>query len=599
MLITHIHTEGLKGQTWTHEIGPLTFIYGPNASGKTAHLDVVRLVVTKSTFRVGRTNEAILSLATGKKLKIGLTMSDGQDFTREWKEATRKGKVTVSQKLSWSGGTTKNQAEAAIENIFGVKSLMMDPLAFLEASEPKRRETILAALKWDKWSPADVAEVLRERVEEISKDTGVDPEVLRELPAPKSKEAIEAAIEISGGVHERFLEIDRTRKGLEKTLEGMAEIAEAVSGQVIKVQKERIAKLRENVKGLRERRGQAQAQQREMARWRDAVAEQKTAEKKIPEMTAKVAELKATKERQAKIRSRLEELGYEMGTQSLQLQQTKVLLATAQAGTCKTCGQAISKEMLADLETQAEMIRLAVAQTEKQIADAKAESTSYEANSYEKAATALAVLKGQLKVAPVAPPEPADIEQIGKDLLAAEEAVNLAAQRLEELEKQRAAAALRDQKERELQEATKYSSFWKQLDVAMGTKGLLGSLLSGLSESFGQEISRTTALPVGIDATGDRFIIGCGRPVVPLEGLSGAQQAELLVAIASAIERARGGQWRGTLVDDADRFDGVSLPRFLETLERAVEQGWINQAIVCGWYDPRRPDWLTINTEDQ
>lgn len=584
MLITSIAIDGWKGWKFRHELAPLTFIYGPNGSGKTAHLDAIRLVAEKATTGVGKKNAQIMALCPHKSMNISVGLDTEGMFIRAWKRAMRKGKETVSQSISWTRADSAKQAEAALERVFGVKSMVMDPVAFMEGSDAKRREMVLRSLQSDRWTLEKVREAVATAIDKL------ESSVRGTVPAPTSTDGVEAAMEIAAVVHEKRLEADRERKRLEKLVEGMADTAGAVSGQVMQKQRERVQTLRTAKEAALKDLTTAQERDRAMKKWLERSAAAKIAQQKLPELQQRIESITAAQTQYEKALEEQTDLGYKLGQQTTQIQHAKAELAAAKAGTCPICKQQIPLEAVEDLEAQLEMLSMAAKATEKKIEERRKTKKPPPIPTKE-----LQSLSKQAQV-PEQPPEAYDVEQLVEVLHDQSAAVELAQKRLEELEKERAAAALRDQNENSLVGAREAAAFWKELDAALGTKGLLGKIVRDLSESFGAEVAKCSSLPIEIS---DEFVIGMrrGESFVPLEGLSGAQKAEVLVAIAAAIERGRAAEWHGILVDDVDRFDEVALPRFLDALERAQAEGWIDQAIVCGWFDPKRENWHTITTE--
>lgn len=68
-MLKEIKAKNLKGQNFTHEVGPKTLIVGPNGSGKTAVLTAINLLVQGYQPGVGKKPMDIMAeLATGDKL---------------------------------------------------------------------------------------------------------------------------------------------------------------------------------------------------------------------------------------------------------------------------------------------------------------------------------------------------------------------------------------------------------------------------------------------------------------------------------------------------------------------------------------------------
>jgi len=92
------------------------------------------------------------------------------------------------------------------------------------------------------------------------------------------------------------------------------------------------------------------------------------------------------------------------------------------------------------------------------------------------------------------------------------------------------------------------------------------------------ELALTDARGHPVFAFGLRTETGIAR----VEVISGAEQAEVLAALALALANMQRAAWRAVLVDNADRLDEKNLPRLMEQLGAALEKGWLDQAVMVG-----------------
>lgn len=130
MKLTKLSAQNLKAQTFSHDLASVNIITGANASGKTAVLSAVRLVLLGYDSKLGKTPQAIFA-ACGTKGggAIGMTVtgqfSDGSSIERAW--AMRKGKV------SYTGPEQEY-----------IPPVMLDPTAYFAMTGPARLNYVLA-----------------------------------------------------------------------------------------------------------------------------------------------------------------------------------------------------------------------------------------------------------------------------------------------------------------------------------------------------------------------------------------------------------------------------------------------------------------------
>lgn len=86
MQITRVTARGLKVPNFSDEYGPVTIISGPNATGKTARLDAIRLALLGYIPELGKGNQATAQLARGSSLEVELDIEAGgwRRITRRW-----------------------------------------------------------------------------------------------------------------------------------------------------------------------------------------------------------------------------------------------------------------------------------------------------------------------------------------------------------------------------------------------------------------------------------------------------------------------------------------------------------------------------------
>lgn len=99
-------------------------------------------------------------------------------------------------------------------------------------------------------------------------------------------------------------------------------------------------------------------------------------------------------------------------------------------------------------------------------------------------------------------------------------------------------------------------------------------------------------LPVSLTNRG--FVIGyeCNGVFVPLEGLSGSEQAVAVAAISAAL--ASTDDLKVALIDESGIFTGDRLEQFIENLQEAIAAGILNQAIIVGTLKSSNADALNI-----
>ncbi|MFH1572195.1 MAG: hypothetical protein ABIL09_29665 [Gemmatimonadota bacterium] len=143
--------RGLKGAGRTLRLAPVTFFHGPNAAGKSAIQDAVRLAVLGYAPGLPRTVDGVLRLAAGDELDVEAGFEvDGETVTvaRGWrrfeiesgsKAGTLKGETTVSVSTCKAEGKKANEAAAA--DLFG-DPVLFDLAGLLDLSDAQRRKLL-------------------------------------------------------------------------------------------------------------------------------------------------------------------------------------------------------------------------------------------------------------------------------------------------------------------------------------------------------------------------------------------------------------------------------------------------------------------------
>lgn len=87
MVITRLIGEGVKGQTFAHDLTPMVFIAGRNFSGKTSRIEAIRLALMGYIPEVGKRNSDTYDLASAGKLVAAVEFDNGARASRTlWRE---------------------------------------------------------------------------------------------------------------------------------------------------------------------------------------------------------------------------------------------------------------------------------------------------------------------------------------------------------------------------------------------------------------------------------------------------------------------------------------------------------------------------------
>lgn len=133
MFINSITAQNVKGLTFTHELKPATIFVGDNATGKTARLDAIRLLLKGYLPRLGVQPSSTMMLAgTGDRtMKVSGMTHNGHMASRAW----TRGK-----------GTAISKEETPFK--FDIPDVLIDPASeFFKLSPGKRIDFVFQTVK--------------------------------------------------------------------------------------------------------------------------------------------------------------------------------------------------------------------------------------------------------------------------------------------------------------------------------------------------------------------------------------------------------------------------------------------------------------------
>ncbi len=108
--------SGIKGGTAEHDLGQVTFIVGPNGSGKTAVMEALRLAVTGSA-EVGAQGGKQALIASGKTAEASIESTDGH--TGKWS-------LKVGKSASKSHAFTDMGEDVDVKSVIGSMPITVD-----------------------------------------------------------------------------------------------------------------------------------------------------------------------------------------------------------------------------------------------------------------------------------------------------------------------------------------------------------------------------------------------------------------------------------------------------------------------------------------
>jgi len=182
--ITHLRAENFKGRNIDVDLEPLTLISGRNFTGKTAHMDAIVLAMLGHIPESGKKNDAIYELASGIRMAVQLTFSDGSTIQREF----------------WRDGDSIRQA--------GPKETMNIPLlnkrAYFDMTDGERRHYIASRMELKGYNRDDILTELATRLGGMEKSNHrVNSEILNwtttALDGPSIGECLKAFLDKKTG----------------------------------------------------------------------------------------------------------------------------------------------------------------------------------------------------------------------------------------------------------------------------------------------------------------------------------------------------------------------------------------------------------------
>ena len=81
MRITKTSLTNVKGVSGVFDFGAATLICGPNATGKTAILDSIRLSMLGYHPKLGKQNKSIFAISSGINMETSVIMDTGELFS--------------------------------------------------------------------------------------------------------------------------------------------------------------------------------------------------------------------------------------------------------------------------------------------------------------------------------------------------------------------------------------------------------------------------------------------------------------------------------------------------------------------------------------
>lgn len=94
MRLENIEATAIKGRTFSHQLGEMNLIHGPNDAGKTARTDAVRLLLLGYLPELGATNPKTFALASASKMEVAGQLAGGLAIRRTWTKSGKSVKAT-------------------------------------------------------------------------------------------------------------------------------------------------------------------------------------------------------------------------------------------------------------------------------------------------------------------------------------------------------------------------------------------------------------------------------------------------------------------------------------------------------------------------
>ena len=167
--INRIAAKNVKGRTFNHTLAPVTVFSGPNAAGKTAIADAIRVGLTGQHGKLGKRDVTLL--AGGASMSIAVEFSNGKSSTHDW---------------THKAGSWKYKGDVAVG--VPIPAVMLDASAYFTLTNDERIKFIFRLIPADKVG-LSVAEVVA---------------ALNRLPAPSAR-VVEARVALEKEVTSAFV----------------------------------------------------------------------------------------------------------------------------------------------------------------------------------------------------------------------------------------------------------------------------------------------------------------------------------------------------------------------------------------------------------
>lgn len=202
-MIEKISATNLKGRTFTHKLGPMTMIVGPNDAGKSAIADAVRLVLLGFLPDHPKTNVGIFALCSADKLKVAASLSNGESIAREWKSKGGKVKLT--------------------EEVVGMPEMpliALDANEYFSASDRGKVDLVFRTLRLDdsKWTPASIGKEIMATVAEVGELEDFKNNILLPTPDETVQDWLDRTVD---SLATMYAESKAAAQRWEKTAQGM------------------------------------------------------------------------------------------------------------------------------------------------------------------------------------------------------------------------------------------------------------------------------------------------------------------------------------------------------------------------------------------
>lgn len=550
----HISTidHTLRGLHFSGALTSKVIITGPSASGKTSIMDAIALALTGSVPRLGSSGAKLEPVINGTKASCRLGLSDGTSRTFD---ITKGAKGQISKKSSSKESLSPIIIDASL--FTGAKPA--DRIAMIQSAVGHKGNLLqtLAKVIFDTGISTglishskDPGEWIAETTDLLKTEDREQGDIYDRLTAVVQTVAIESAGDVP--IYDAKAHAQATashREALLKSGQLQAEIENL----------ERTLGAGEPVKPTQERRADIQ----------DASEHLNNLRLKKSQMSQAISIAESNKKKIA-------------GWQS------------QSAGVCSVCGSSHehwSSEVQASRKSELEKIKGYIAAAEKLIAacstddeyddleasinDAEQEARlqyewqayNYAKAAYDTARSSLSAKEGaHLGLAKVIETLEAEIALYKQNELAAAAAQS------------EVAASARRKAEREManERSNKAKAALKALkdEVNNQSNKLMGPILK-IANTITKGI-----LPAPVEAS--NFALGYSRDGawVPLDGFSGAETAVALSSIQAALLSEN--DIKTIIVDEAQKLDPVMFVNFLHNLEKSIEKGDIEQAIIIG-----------------